>query len=136
MNFNYLVISTSIIFSLFLSVNDANANSKINASETKQSEEILTRDMGSTASVPQSVIAVVIKDIIARSSHDPIEPEEIKVLSATRKIWTDGCLGLPGKSYCTKALVPGWRVTVAVGRRSPWIYRTDDFGYTVRLESY
>ena len=86
--------------------------------------------------ISQIVIDAVIKDLITKSSksEDLIESEEIKVVSATRETWTDGCLNLPSLGGCTKALVPGWRVKLTDGNQT-WAYRTDNFGYKQSLES-
>ena len=85
----------------------------------------------SATSIPQNIVQAIYADLSKRG----FETKKITIVSATGRTWPDGCLGLPQNRLCTKALVPGWRVTVTDGKRT-WIYRTDKFGYKVYLESF
>jgi hypothetical protein len=80
-----------------------------------------------------SRIADAIRQRLSRSTNLP--KDQFKVIEANRKIWTDGCLGLPGPGeLCTQAMVQGWRVVMSQGKKT-WVYRTDGDGRNVRPET-
>lgn len=82
--------------------------------------------------LPDAVTEAVLQDASRRLSL-PIE--ELRVVGAEARSWSDGCLGLAEPdTACIQMVVPGWRVTVENGRRR-LIYRTDSSGSQVRLES-
>ena len=126
MNKINLVIPTSIIFSTFLLVGSVDANTATINTPQKDPKILV-----STTSIPQNIVQGIYADLSKRG----FKTKKITIISATGKTWPDGCLGLPQNRLCTKALVPGWRVTITDGKRI-WIYRTDDFGYKVYLESF
>jgi hypothetical protein len=81
---------------------------------------------------PSEIIDAVRQDLSRRTR---IEGDRLTIVETSRQTWSDGCLGLAQPDeICTQALVDGWRVVLSYGDRS-WIYRTDDRGMTVRLES-
>lgn len=83
-------------------------------------------------SAPSEIIDAVRQDLSRRTR---IESDRLKIVETSRQTWSDGCLGLAQPDeLCTQALVEGWRVVLADGDRT-WIYRTDDRGMTVRLET-
>jgi hypothetical protein len=64
-----------------------------------------------------------------------IPPAKLKVVKYSQESWSDGCLGLPQpEEICSQAIVEGWRVVVSDGSQQ-WIYRTDDSGRNIRLET-
>ncbi|MGP1384555.1 MAG: hypothetical protein ACTS2F_13410 [Thainema sp.] len=69
-----------------------------------------------------------------RAEYD-INPSRLRVSEAERETWSDSCLGLGGPAeICAFVMTPGWRVTMTAGD-STWIYRTDESGNSIRLES-
>lgn len=69
-----------------------------------------------------------------RAEYD-INPSRLRVSEAKRETWSDSCLGLGGPAeICAFVMTPGWRVTMTAGD-STWIYRTDESGNSIRLES-
>jgi hypothetical protein len=83
-------------------------------------------------SAPSKIIDAVRQDLSRRTR---IESDRLTIVETSRQTWSDGCLGLARPDeICTQALVDGWRIVLSYGDRS-WIYRTDDRGMTVRLET-
>jgi outer membrane lipoprotein-sorting protein len=79
-----------------------------------------------------TVINAVRQDL---SNRTRIAANKFKVIEASQKTWSDGCLGLAGPDeICTQMLVEGWRIVMSDGDRN-WIYRTDAQGNTIRLET-
>ena len=115
-----------IIFSTFLLVGSVDANTATINTPQKDSKILV-----STTSIPQNIVQGIYADLSKRG----FKTKKITIVSATGKTWPDGCLGLPQNRPCTKALVPGWRITITDGKRT-WIYHTDNFGYKVYLESF
>ncbi len=69
-----------------------------------------------------------------RSEYE-VNPSRLRVVEAERETWSDGCLGLGGPAEsCAFVMTPGWRVTLTNGDSS-WIYRMDESGNAIRLES-
>ena len=59
----------------------------------------------------------------------------LDVVETKQLTWQDRCLGLGEEDgFCSKASVPGWRVTVASGSQR-WFYRTDASGSVVIPEN-
>ena len=126
MNKINLIIPTGIIFSMFLLVGSVDANiATINIPQKDSKIPI------SATSIPQNIVQAIYADLSKRG----FETKKITIVSASSKTWPDGCLGLPQDRPCTMALVPGWRVTVRDEKRTG-IYRTDNFGYKIYLESF
>jgi hypothetical protein len=70
----------------------------------------------------------------ALSKQTKISAAKLKVVEATPKTWTNGCLNLDrSDEICTQALVEGWRVVFSNGSQR-WTYRTDRQGRLYRLE--
>jgi hypothetical protein len=70
----------------------------------------------------------------ALSKQTKISAAKLKVVEATPKTWTNGCLNLDrSDEICTQALVEGWRVVFSNGSQR-WTYRTDRQGRVYRFE--
>jgi hypothetical protein len=68
------------------------------------------------------------------SQRTGIPTGKLRVIEASRKTWSDGCLGLGGAAEsCLQALVEGWRVVLSDGNRR-WVYRTDERVRVYRME--
>jgi hypothetical protein len=105
------------------------APSKASPEAADKSEDKLISDRANQ--LPRSVANTVRRDLSRRVG---IPVEQLKVINYKRKIWPNGCLGLPKTDeVCTQALVEGWRITLSDGRSS-WVYRTDLEGLVLRLE--
>lgn len=97
----------------------------------EEKEEKMERAADRTK-IPPEVIAAVKQEIV---DNYTVNPAEIEVSETTARTWPDGCLGLAkSDEICTQALVEGWLVTVSDGDLT-WVYRTDNTGFTLRLES-
>ncbi len=82
--------------------------------------------------VPRSVQSAVISDLSRRQN---IPERQIRITEATRQTWPDSCLGLSGPNeFCSQVRTDGWRM-VLTENNNRWVYRTDENGRTVRLES-
>ncbi|NHC33765.1 hypothetical protein [Scytonema millei] len=85
-----------------------------------------------TDRLPPKVVKAVIADLTKQQN---LPPEKLEVTQYSRESWSDGCLGLPQpEEICSQAIVEGWRVVVSDGSQK-WVYRTDNSGRNVRLES-
>jgi hypothetical protein len=84
-----------------------------------------------TAQIPQPVITRLRQ---ALSKRTKIPAARLKVVEATAKTWSDGCLGLAkADEICTQAIVSGWRVVFSDGKQQ-WVYRSDKQARVYRLE--
>ncbi|MCT7988243.1 hypothetical protein [Laspinema olomoucense] len=82
--------------------------------------------------VPRGVQSAVISDLSRRQN---IPERQIRITEATRQTWPDSCLGLSGPNeFCSQVRTEGWRL-VLTENNNRWVYRTDENGRTVRLES-
>lgn len=93
----------------------------------------LASDSGNGATqLPPPLASKLRQDL---SQQTGIPPGKLRVVEATRRTWSDGCLGLaqPGEN-CSFAMVEGWRVVLSDGSRR-WVYRTDTRGLSMRLET-
>jgi hypothetical protein len=52
---------------------------------------------------------------------------QIHVVRVERRIWPDGCLGLPSPEFCAPRPTPGFRITLAAGEER-YRYRTNRSG--------
>lgn len=96
--------------------------------ESKGSSFVTSSDRA----LPDSVAEVVLQDASMQLS---VPVEELHVISAGARSWSDSCLGLTElNKVCDQIVVSGWRVTVEDGQRR-LIYRTNGSGSQVRLES-
>jgi hypothetical protein len=84
-------------------------------------------------SLPSSVLTAV-KRSLANKLNKPESSLSIQLVSASKKTWPDGCLGLrqPG-AICTQVLVPGWLVKVSTSGKI-YTYRTNADGRLVVFE--
>ena len=81
-------------------------------------------------SLPAQVASAVRRDVFIR---ERISPSTLKIVDYSPETWSNGCLDLPQPDeFCTKALVPGWRVTVGAGNQT-LVYHTNDTGSVIRL---
>lgn len=81
---------------------------------------------------PTKVIDIVKQDL---ASLFEIPVNQIKVKDTIRQTWSDGCLGLAKPDeLCTQALVEGWKI-ILYHQQTTWVYRTDNSGSNIRLES-
>jgi len=86
---------------------------------------------GQTLQIPPAVAEAVFE---AASRRLGFPHAAFRIAGAQAQTWPDGCLGLSeAGTFCTQALVPGWRVTVSDGD-TQLVYRTDRSGSTVKLD--
>jgi len=108
-----------------------NLSGTAKVSNNKQHEEIATQPPRD-GNLPDSVVQAVLQDASRRSN---LPSQELRIVRAEQRDWSDGCLGLAlSGTFCTQVVLPGWQVTVNAARRS-FIYRTDNSGSQVKLES-
>lgn len=82
--------------------------------------------------LPPRVANAVRQDLSRKTG---IAPGQLRITQFSRQTWPDGCLGLPEPDqFCTQALVEGWRVVVT-HQDQTWVYRTNDSGSLVKLET-
>lgn len=82
--------------------------------------------------LPDSVAKSVLQDASKRSS---ISTEKLRIIGSVRRDWSDGCLGLAQSgTMCTQQVIPGWQVKVVSGQKT-LVYRTNNSGSIVKLES-
>jgi hypothetical protein len=71
----------------------------------------------------------------ALSASLEVSVEEIEVVTYEQREWPDACLGLAGEGeMCAQVITPGWRV-VLNAQGEQYVFRTDESGEVVRLES-
>lgn len=82
--------------------------------------------------LPLTVANSVKQDMVRRFQ---VPLASIKVQNFSAQAWPDGCLGLAkADEVCTQAIVNGWQVTATDGSQQ-YVYRTDNTGKNLRLES-
>ncbi len=83
------------------------------------------------APIPPTILNTLRQDLSRRTN---LPPGQLRLVETSRQTWSNGCLGLarPGE-VCTQAMVDGWRVVFAHGKRR-WVYRTDMRGRNYRLQ--
>lgn len=82
--------------------------------------------------LPQVIADIVLADLAQRTSQ-PVSA--FKVKSSESQNWPDSCLGLAQEDQmCAQVITPGWRVVVESGQKT-WVYRTNQNGRMVLLES-
>lgn len=122
-----LLVTTITLISSACADPETNTDRNRSGDKQEKMETVETND-----SIPPEVIQAVRQEI---AENNEVNPEEIEVSEAVSQAWPDGCLGLAKEDeLCTQAIVEGWRVTVTNGDRA-WVYRTDDAGLSLRLES-
>ena len=94
--------------------------------------EAIVGQPASVRNLPDAVAKAVLQDAARRAN---LSVSQLRIVQTEERDWPDGCLGLaaPGQG-CTKAIVPGWRVTVEGGRQT-FVYRTNESGSVIKLES-
>lgn len=82
--------------------------------------------------LPDSVAKAVLQDASKRSN---LSAEKLRIVDSVQRDWSDGCLGLakPG-TMCIQQVISGWQVKVVSGQKT-LIYRTNQSGSVVKLES-
>jgi hypothetical protein len=97
----------------------------------KQHEAIATQPLRD-GNLPDSVVQAMLQDASWRSN---LPSQELNIVRVQQRDWPDSCLGLalPGM-FCSQTVVPGWQVTVNAEQQS-FVYRTDNSGFLVKLES-
>lgn len=84
-----------------------------------------------TAQIPAAVVDRLRQNL---SKQTKIPAAKLKLVQATPKTWSNGCLDLArSDEMCSQALVSGWRVVFTDGTQR-WVYRTDKQGLNRRLE--
>ena len=97
----------------------------------KQHEAIATQPLRD-GDLPDSVVQAVLQDASRRSN---LPSQELNIVRAQQRDWPDGCLGLALSGiFCSQTVVSGWQVTVNAEQQS-FVYRTDNSGSLVKLES-
>jgi hypothetical protein len=90
--------------------------------------------------LPNSVAKAVLEAAATRSN---LSTSQWRIVKAEQREWPDGCLGLAEPDqFCTRAIVPGWHVTVqpnkdviVQGGQQTLVYRTNTSGSLVKLEN-
>lgn len=97
----------------------------------KPHEAIATQPLRNE-NLPDSVVQAVLQDASRRSN---VPSQELNIVRVQQRDWPDGCLGLALSGiFCSQTVVPGWQVTVNAEQQS-FVYRTDNSGSLVKLES-
>ncbi|MEA5515181.1 hypothetical protein [Nodularia sp. UHCC 0506] len=73
--------------------------------------------------LPRKIRDAVLRDASNRA-RTKIAVNTRNITQAEKVVWSNGCLDL-GRGPCTLALVPGWRVTVAIAPER-FVYHTDE----------
>jgi hypothetical protein len=84
------------------------------------------------AQLPPKLAQIIRQDL---SQKVNVAIAKLKIVSASRQTWPNGCLGLPKpQESCAQALIQGWQVKLSDGARV-WTYRTNATGTQLRLEN-
>ncbi len=101
----------------------------INENDGKKSNKRISEE---PEKIPNNIIEAVRQNL---ASQIGIAPEKIKLTEVTQESWPNTCLGLQkNDELCGLRLVEGWRLVFSNGQEK-WIYRTDNFGKLMRMES-
>ncbi|MBW4551716.1 MAG: hypothetical protein KME35_11490 [Aphanocapsa sp. GSE-SYN-MK-11-07L] len=85
-----------------------------------------------TAQLPPKLAQIIRQDLAQKTN---LAIAKLKIISASRQTWPNGCLGLPtAQESCSQALVQGWQVKASDGAQV-WTYRTNGSGTQLRLEN-
>ncbi len=127
----FLLVTTISLITSACADPETNRDPIANLPQEKE-EKSLEPEISQNNSLPTEVFKAIVQQI---ADNNQVNPKEIEVSKATSKTWPDGCLGLAkADELCTQALVEGWQVKLSDGDRT-WVYRTDNLGYNLRLES-
>ncbi len=117
---------------ILISVWGCQSSNNSDVTQPTSEPTISQETMNNNTEAPQAVIDAVFNDI---TKNNTVNTEDLQVEQTESQTWPDGCLGLAKPDeMCTQALVEGWRVTATDGQTT-WVYRTDQTGQTVRIES-
>jgi hypothetical protein len=115
-----------------MSLPNANALEISTPSKRLDERAVLAQNPGEKNAQLSPPIANSLRQDLSKRVGIPVG--KLHVTEATRKTWSNGCLGLPKPGeFCTEALVEGWRVVLSDGNQK-WVYRTDLRGRTYRME--
>ncbi|PSB32651.1 hypothetical protein [Stenomitos frigidus] len=93
---------------------------------------LASKPMKNTTAQLPSNLATQLRQALSKQTNIPAA--KLKIVEATPKTWTNGCLDLArSDEICTQAIVKGWRVVFSNSSQR-WIYRTDQQGRLYRLE--
>jgi hypothetical protein len=77
-------------------------------------------------------VETAVKETLSAREEIPIE--EIEVVEAEEKEWSDACLGLAGEDeVCAQVITPGWKVTLRANGEM-YVLHTNEDGTAVRME--
>lgn len=81
--------------------------------------------------LPDEVVDAAKETLNARTE---IAVEDVEVVEAEQREWSDACLGLADEGeMCAQVITPGWEITLR-GKGETYVLRTDEEGATVRME--
>ncbi|MDJ0731706.1 MAG: hypothetical protein QNJ33_17115 [Crocosphaera sp.] len=117
---------------ILISVWGCQSSNNANVTQPTSEPTIPQETMNNNTEAPQAVIDAVFNDI---TKNNTISSDNLQLAQTEAKTWSDGCLGLAQPDeFCTQALVEGWRITITDGQTT-WVYRTDQTGRNLRIES-
>jgi hypothetical protein len=86
---------------------------------------------GAPMELPSEVETSVKEALSARTG---IAVEEIEVVGAEHREWSDACLGLAEEGeVCAEVITPGWQVTLRA-EGEEYVFRTDETADVIRME--
>ncbi|MFM1841882.1 MAG: hypothetical protein RLZZ490_618 [Cyanobacteriota bacterium] len=118
----------------FLGSPPAQADPIWGQSSVPQANRLLLSQSSTSRSsmLPQAIADKILQDLAQRTDQPP---SAFKIQSSEKTQWPNSCLGLAKPDeFCAQMITPGWRVEVNDGKKV-WIYRTDQRGKNIRLES-
>ena len=96
----------------------------------EESTDVPTAPPTTSTELPPAAVLEAQKWLAA---HLGVPVEEVELVAQEQVEWPNGCLGVAqAGEACTEAIVPGWRVTLAVAGQN-YEVRTDETGSIVRL---
>jgi hypothetical protein len=70
----------------------------------------------------------------ALSARTGVAVEEIEVVKAEHREWSNACLGLAEEGEaCAEVITPGWEITLRAAGEE-YVFRTDEAGDVIRME--
>jgi hypothetical protein len=101
--------------------------------ESPAAEPVSKISRNLTTDLPEVISSAVLKDASKRAGKSI---DELEIIGYESRTWKDGCLGIakPG-IICTQTLVSGWEVKVSNQKLQTWVYRTNNSGSLVKLDS-
>lgn len=96
-----------------------------------KTSQIIAGRVATSARLPRSIANAVRQDLAAQLG---IPRGQVRIVESSQQTWP-ACLGLPrDNERCGDTTVEGWRVVASYDNQT-WIYRTDNTGSMVRVES-